>query len=179
MNKYKTILADPPWTYNNKRTGGSMLSGSAQKYPVMSLKEICDLPVAEISDKDSVLFLWSTIPLIEYGFEVMKSWGYQYKTTIVWKKITHLGMGFWFKGRVEVCLFGIKGKIKPFRYQKANFIQSKPGKHFEKPQEFFDLIDPIAPLPKIELFARTKREGWDCWGNEVESDINFKILEGI
>ena len=78
-----------------------------------------------------------------------------------------LGMGFWFRGQCEICLLGIKGKVKAFRCQKANFIQSKIRKHSQKPEEFFELIDPILPRPAIELFARQEREGWDSWGNEI------------
>ena len=76
-------------------------------------------------------------------------------------------MGFWLRGQCEICLLGIKGKVKAFRCQERNFIQSKPRKHSQKPEEFFELIDPIVPRPAIELFARQKREGWDSWGDEI------------
>ena len=166
--KYKTILADPPWQYRNKRTGGSMKSGSAQKYKTMSTEEICNLSlIKEISAKDSILFLWSTIPMLPDAFKVMASWGYQYKTAIIWRKIMSLGMGFWFRGQCEICLMGIKGKIKAFKCQRANFIQSKVRKHSQKPEEFFELIESIIPYPAIELFAREQRENWDAVGDEI------------
>jgi len=166
--KYRTILADPPWQYRNKKTGGSMKSGSAFKYLTMSTKEICNLSVIkEISAKDSVLFLWATIPMLQDAFKVMDSWGFVYKTSIIWRKIMSLGMGFWFRGQCEICLVGIKGKIKAFRCQKANFIQSKARKHSQKPEEFFNLIEPVISYPAIELFARERREKWDSWGNEA------------
>ena len=82
-----------------------------------------------------------------------------------------LGMGFWFRGQIEYCLLGVKGKIKPFRLQKSNFIQSKALRHSEKPEEMRQLIEATGLTPRIELFARKKVDGWDCWGNEVESDI--------
>lgn len=167
--KYKTILADPPWQYRNKKTGGSMSSGSATKYSTMPTDEICNLKVDDIADRDSVLFLWATVPMIEDAFEVMRSWGYKYKTMIVWRKIMSLGMGFWFRGQVELCLLGIKGDVRAFRCQRPNFIQSKVRRHSEKPEEFFELIESHAPKPRIELFARNRRVGWDAWGNEVKN----------
>ena len=83
------------------------------------------------------------------------------------------GMGFWYRGQVEVLLLGVKGKLKAFRIQKANFVEAKVRKHSQKPDEFYELIEATGLGPKIELFARNKRDGWDCWGNEVESDIEL------
>ena len=152
-----------------------MNSGSASKYKVLSVDEICTLPVKDITEKDGVLFLWATTPLLPDAFKVMAAWGFKYKTAIYWRKIMSLGMGFWFRGQVELCLLGIKGKVKAFRSQRPNFIQCKVGKHSEKPEEFLELIEPYVLKPAIELFARRKRESgiWDVWGDEVESDINL------
>jgi len=170
--KYKTIVADPPWQYKNKKTGRSMKSGSQTKYSTMSTEDICSLPLMkDIADKDCILFLWATIPMLPDAFKVMKAWGFTYKTAIIWRKIMSWGLGFWFRGQCEICLMGIKGKIKAFRYQKSNFIQSKVRRHSQKPEEFFELIDPIIPRPAIELFAREKREGWDAWGNEIKGAL--------
>jgi len=173
MKYYRTILADPPWSYRNKRTGGSMTSGSLSKYPTLSLQEICNLPVRDIAHKDSCLFLWATVPLLPDCLHVMQEWGFEYKTAVFWRKIMSLGMGFWFRGQVELCLFGIKGDIHAFRCQKPNFIQSKVRLHSQKPDEFYELIEHITPPPRIELFARSKRNGWDSWGNQVKSDIKL------
>ena len=174
--KYQIIYADPPWSYKNKKTGGSMSSGSSLKYPAMSLEEIKSLPIQKIADKNSVLFLWITVPLLPDGLEVLKVWGYKYKTSLFWRKIMSLGMGFWFRGQVEILLMGIKGKTKAFRIQKSNFIQAKVQKHSQKPKEFRELINKIELYPRIELFARPPKnllfedesyKGWDLWGNEV------------
>ena len=173
MKKYQIIYADPPRAYRNKRTGGSMISGAENKYPVMSDSDICALPVSSIADKNAVLFLWATTPLLPETFEIMKAWGFKYKTAIYWRKIMSLGMSFWYRGQVEVCLLGIRGKVKAFRIQKANFIQTKALRHSEKPIEMRQLIEETGLEPKIELFARRKVEGWDCWGNEVDSDIEL------
>ncbi len=167
--KYQVIYADPPWSYKNKNTGGSMKSGSSAKYKTMTLEEIKELPIKDIQSKNSVLYLWATVPLLPEAFSVMDAWGYTYKTMITWRKIMSLGMGYWYRGQTEHLLLGIKGKIKAFRVQEPNFIQSKVGKHSEKPDEFRKLIDrSVGNLsPKIELFARKKTEGWDVWGDEV------------
>ena len=171
--KYRIIYADPPWQYNNRRTGGSLNSGASAKYPVMSLDELLSLPVKEVASKDSALFLWTTTPMLQDAFRVMNGWGFIYKTALYWRKIMSLGMGFWYRGQVEVCLVGVRGKVKAFRIQKSNFVQTKALKHSEKPQEIRDLIEATGLFPRIELFARQKVDGWDCWGNEVESDIEL------
>ena len=173
MKEYAVIYADPPWSYKNKKTGRNMMLGSISKYPVMSLQEICSLKVP--SSKDSVLFLWATVPLLPDAFKVMESWGFKYKTMITWRKIMSLGMGFWWRGQCEHLLFGVKGKIKAFRMQEANFIQTKVGKHSEKPNEIRQLIEraTVSLNPKLELFARKKYNNWDSWGNEISNDINL------
>ena len=173
MKKYQIIYADPPWSYRNKKTGGSMISGSMAKYPTMPLEEICSLPIRQIVDKNSVLFLWVTCPMMREGLRVMDSWGYKYKTKIYWRKIMSLGMGFWYRGQVEELWLGVKGKVKAFRCQKPNFIQSKVLRHSQKPEEFRERIEECGLQPRIELFARKKTPGWDVWGNEVESDIEL------
>ena len=144
-----------------------MVSGSMAKYPVMSLQEIKSLPIQDIAAKDSVLFLWATAPLLPEAIEVMRAWGYQYKGSLYWRKIMSLGMGFWFRNQVEQLLFGVRGKIKAFRIQKANFIQTKALRHSQKPEEFRKLIEETDLKPRIELFARQKAVGWDAWGNEI------------
>jgi site-specific DNA-methyltransferase (adenine-specific) len=165
--KYRVIYADPPYQYRNVRTGGSMKSGSAQKYPVMKTEDICKLPVNKIGGNDSVLFLWSTVPMLEDALKILHAWGYEYKTAIFWRKIMSLGMGFWFRGQVELCLLGVKGKVKPFRLQKPNFIQTKALRHSQKPEEMRQLIEATGLQPRIELFARQPIEGWDCYGDEI------------
>lgn len=174
--KFNVIYADPPWKYDNKKTGGSMKSGSASKYKTLSFEQIKALDIP--ADKNSVLFLWATVPLLPEILEVMKAWEFKYKTMITWRKIMSLGMGFWWRGQCEHLLFGIKGKIKAFRMQEPNFIQAKVKKHSEKPDEFRQLIERATPYlkNKIELFATNKYDGWICWGNKIDSDIelNFK-----
>jgi N6-adenosine-specific RNA methylase IME4 len=175
--KYHCIVADPPWQYDNKRTGGSMSSGAIQQYPTMSMEEIRDLPVKSITERDCILFLWVTVPLkIEIARSgIIEKWGFQYKTSLFWRKVSSLGLGFWFRNQVEECWLCTKGNMKAFRSSNQNIFESKIRKHSQKPDEFWELIQPFTPKPGIELFAREKREGWDCWGNEIEGNISFSI----
>jgi len=182
MKKYQIIYADPPWQYRDTarykkyRLHGF---GAEHHYNTMPLDEICNLKVKDIADINSVLFLWVTVPLLPYGFKVMESWGYKYKTSIFWRKIMSLGCGHWFRGQVEVCLMGVRGKVKAFRIQKCNVIECKVGKHSSKPEQLYELIEMTGLNPKIELFARSKgeligkRKGWDVWGDQVKSDIKL------
>lgn len=169
-------MADPPWAYRNKNTGGSMKSGAAAKYPTMIVDDICALDVP--ADKNAVLYLWATVPLMPEAFKVMEAWGFKYKTMLTWRKIMSLGMGYWYRGQCEHLLFGVKGKVKAFRVQHPNFIQSKAGKHSAKPQEFIDLINRSTPhLPnKLEMFARQPNPGWDLFGLEVENSIEINSI---
>ena len=180
--RYQVIYADPAWSYRNKSTGGSQNSGSEQKYDTMSTDEICAMPVQAISDKNCVLFLWGTTPMLPEAFQVMSAWGFEYKTAIYWRKIMSMGMGFWFRGQVEVCLVGIRGNIKAFHSQKPNFIQTHVEKHSKKPRVMRGWINEIAEQyhlsPKIELFSRDKIEGWDCWGNQTPTSEQ-KLLAGV
>jgi N6-adenosine-specific RNA methylase IME4 len=175
MKLYDVIYADPPWSYRNKRTGGSMISGAETKYSTMSVVEICDMQIPRA--KDSCLFLWATVPLLPEAFQVMEAWGFKYKTMLTWRKIMSLGMGYWYRGQCEHLLFGVKGKVKAFRIQESNFIQTKALRHSEKPEEFRRLIErSTLHMPnKLELFARKESPGWDVFGNEVENSIQLAV----
>lgn len=184
--KYGVIVADPAWEYDNKRTGGSMKSGSAAHYPTMSFEEICNLPVKNIADRNCVLYLWVTVPFMHYGLHVMEAWGFKFKTALFWRKLRKparcrrarkrgfFGMGFWFRGQVEMCLVGTRGKVKAFRLAKPNFFEASIGRHSEKPARFFELIEPVSEYPRIELFCRGKpRDGWDGWGNQTHNGVEL------
>jgi N6-adenosine-specific RNA methylase IME4 len=151
-----------------------MKSGASQKYDTMPLEDICNLPIKEIATKDAVLFLWTTVPFLHDAFHVMDAWGFKYKTMLTWRKIMSQGMGFWFSGQTEHILFGIRGKIPAFHCHKGNIIQYPTWNlgHSEKPAKFRGLINEVTKglEPKIELFARQRIEGWDCWGNDLPLD---------
>jgi len=185
-NKYNVIYADPPWSYSNKNTGGTNESGAQNKYDIMTNEDICNIPIPDIIEKDSVLFLWATVPLLPEAFVVMDAWGFKYKTMLTWRKIMSLGMGYWFRGQTEHLLLGVKGKVKAFNMQKANFHQCKVGKHSQKPHYFRELIsksveNSFKDPKKVELFARSRDgmfpdieyEGWDVWGNEVNNSVEL------
>ena len=154
-----------------------MKSGAEAHYPTMSIQEICDMPIKELADRDCVLFLWVTVPLLPECFAILDSWGFKYKTMLTWRKIMSLGLGFWFRGQTEHILVCTKGKVKAFRLQECNFIQCKSQKHSKKPEEFRELIErATAKMPernKLELFARSETDGWDVFGNEVENSITL------
>lgn len=153
----------------------------------MSIDLICSMgnnELRDIVDKNAVLFLWVTIPLLPEGLQVMDAWGFKYKTSLTWRKIMSLGMGYWFRGQTEYLLLGVRGKVKPFYMQVANFYQCKAGRHSEKPHYFRELIvkatDKVFTDPRrLELFARTKSglfgdddlKGWDVYGNQVNNSI--------
>lgn len=173
--KYNILYVDPPWQYNNKNTGGSMNSGASCKYETLSLEQLKSINLP--TEKDSCLFLWCPVPIIEYGLELLKTWEFKYKTAIFWNKIGRLGMGYWFRGQVEILLFGIKGSIKAFKCQELNIINHKVLKHSEKPEIFRQLIDKatinITNPKKVELFAKKYSDNWDCYGLELN---NYDIL---
>jgi len=176
MKKYKIIYADPPWRYNDKLNLQN--EGAENHYKTMSLEDIKKLNIDNISDKDCILFLWATMPLLQEAFEVIKSWGFTYKTcAFCWVKTNpksntiFKGIGRWVMGNAELCLLATKGK--PHRIVKNihQIVLAKRGKHSVKPIEVRNrIVKLMGDIPRIELFARERIEGWDAWGNEVPNE---------
>lgn len=181
LKRYDVVYADPAWTYRNKKTGGSHTSGASQHYPTMTTDDIIALPVHQLAKKNSVLFLWATVPMLEDAQRVMKGWGYEYKTLHVWHKVMSKGMGYWWRGQCEILLFGVRGKIKAFRMQESNHLQAHVGRHSEKPDLFRRKIERAADkgglLDKVELFARVHATGWDVWGFDVAASIDLEAYK--
>lgn len=182
MKKYNIIYADPPWKYNARNNKDTKFGGGAMGYySTMSTKDICQLPIKEISDDNCALFLWTTFPRLQDGLLVMKAWGFDYKTVAFnWVKTNKnndkpfFGIGYYTKSNSEVCLLGIKGKMKPISNKVSSIIISPKEEHSKKPNETRErIVKLFGALPRIELFARQRWLGWDCWGNEVESDIDL------
>lgn len=179
MKKYKIIYADPPWDYDNNKSNDPKLGGCY--YKRMSLNDICNLPIKDIADKDCALFLWVTMPKLREGLEVIKSWGFDYKTcAFCWVKQNpkndgiYSGMGHWTNGNAELCLFAKKGRPKRVAKNVKQIVMAHRGRHSEKPAEVRDrIVQLMGDLTRIELFARIKVDGWDAWGNEIDSDIKF------
>ena len=180
--KYKIIYADPPWNYKDQGCQGTM----GNHYKGMHLKDIKALEVSKIADKNSILFLWATYPMLNEALEVIDAWGFEYKTiAFQWVKLNKknnkpfYGLGRWTRGNTECCLLATKGK--PSRKSKAVFqlIQQPLTRHSEKPQEARDkIVELMGDLLRIELFARKKYSGWDVWGDEVNNRTNKDTLSG-
>ncbi len=166
--KYKVIYADPPWCYGDKRDGNT--TGAEDHYPSMTIQELCKMPVKELTEDNAVLFLWVTSPLLEECFEVIRAWGFKYKTSFVWDKVKH-NMGHYNSVRHELLLVCTRGSCLPDNPKLYDSVVSiERGEHSVKPEEFRQMIDDLYPSgARIELFARQPVPGWAAWGNEVES----------
>lgn len=174
---YKTIYADPPWPESG---GGRIKRGADRWYPLMSLDAIAaltveDLPVRNLLHPEGAhLYLWTTNNYLEASFSVLKAWGFEYITTVTWAKIGRLGLGQYFRGATEHCLFATTKKKLPYRTlpdgkraQGLTLITAERQDHSRKPQEMRRYIEAVSHPPYLELFARDRFEGWDVWGNEV------------
>ena len=179
MNKkYQIIYADPPWQFKNYNDD-TATNWAGGHYTLMTLDDIKNLPIKNISGEDCVLFLWVTYPTLPRAFEVIKAWGFEYKTVaFTWVKQDksgmgiYLGMGYWTRSNAEICLLATKGNPKRENADVRQIVLSPRREHSQKPSEIRErIIRLLGDLPRIELFARRKVDGWDCWGNEVESDI--------
>lgn len=172
--KYNIIYADPPWAYKDKALSGNR--GACCKYPVMDTKYICNFPVKQIAADDAILFMWVTMPKLNECFDLIKAWGFEYKTCgFVWikknKKSDSLfwGMGRWTRANAEICLIATKGNPKRQAANVHSVVMTPIEEHSKKPSEIRDrIVQLCGDLPRIELFARQCVDGWDCWGNEVD-----------
>lgn len=182
MKKYKTIVADPPWQYGKwgkasdtplarkKFPNGQWEEDFSLPYSHMTVDEIKGLPVSGIADDDCDLYLWTTQKYLPDAFEVMKAWGFKYCQTLTWCKTPRgTGQGGLFCPTTEFLLLGRKGKMpKKKRNDSTWWNVKRTAVHSKKPEFFQDLIESVSDGPRVELFARRAREGWDVWGNEVE-----------
>jgi N6-adenosine-specific RNA methylase IME4 len=164
--KYNVFLADPPWTYNNTGVDGAV----DKEYPTMTIEQLCEMPVRALTADNSVLFLWTTNPILEECFPVIKSWGFGYKTNLCWiKKNKRTGIGFYVRGVHELLLICVKGQMLP-EHIPLSIIEEEAREHSRKP-EIYGLIEQMYPNCKyIELFARNKekRINWTYYGNEAK-----------
>lgn len=173
---YRTVLADPPWQFQNRTGKVAPEHKRLQRYPTLSLEEIMEIPVGFITTEKSHLYLWVPNALLQEGLKVMEAWGFEYKTNIIWHKIRKdggpdgRGVGFYFRNTTEMLLFGVRGKLRtlnPGRTQ-VNIIKTRKQEHSRKPEEQYELIESCSPGPFLELFARGPRDGWEVWGNQSE-----------
>lgn len=163
--------------WSKKGKGGS----AENHYQTMSIKDICELPIERITDENCILFLWVTFPCLLEGLKAMKKWGFKYKTCgFTWVKRNKksdswfFGLGYWTRANAEICLIGTKGKIKRISKCVLQIVDTHIEEHSKKPSVVRDrIVELVGDLPRIELFARQKIDGWDSWGNEVECDIDL------
>lgn len=177
--KYKTILADPPWQMEFVKR--DVRPNQVQMpYPTMPLRDICNLGIElrPYLDDDCNLFLWTTHKWLPAAFQVMEKWGFRYHCLITWNKLGGLTL-FGFNRRTEFALYGYRGKISVTKTGDSfpTVFEERATIHSAKPQRMYELIEAKTPSPRLELFARRKRLGWDVWGNEVDSDVDLKTEE--
>ena len=187
--KYQIIYADPPWSYNSRMAlgKGAKRSSAEDYYDLMSLEDICKLPIKKIADDDCVLFLWITMPKLFEAQRVIESWGFEYKTcAFTWVKRNKIfsqkrykergiddfmGQGRWTRGNAELCLLATKGKPKRISAKVRQILHTPIQEHSKKPNEARSrIIELLGDLPRIELFARQKVQGWDSWGKQLDME---------
>lgn len=176
--KFKTILADPPWQFQNRTGKMAPEHKRLARYGTMKLDDILALPVEQLADETAHLYLWVPNALLPEGLRVMAAWGFQYKSNVVWHKISKdggpdgRGVGFYFRNVTELVLFGVRGKnartLAPGRRQ-VNFLATRKREHSRKPDEFYDIVESCSPGPYLEMFARGSREGWSTWGDQADA----------
>jgi len=175
--KYSTILADPPWQFQNRTGKVAPEHKRLNRYGTMTLGEICELPVQEIAAEPSHLYLWVPNALLPDGLKVMDAWGFKYVSNIVWEKVRKdgepdgRGVGFYFRNVTELLLFGTRGKnartLAPARSQ-VNIMRTRKREHSRKPDEQYKIIEDCSWGPRLEMFSRGKRPGWTVWGNQAD-----------
>ncbi len=185
---FKTIMADPPWRFQNRTGKVAPEHRRLDRYSTLDLSDICALPVADVAAKDAHLYLWVPNALLPDGMKVMESWGFRYVSNIVWAKRRKdggpdgRGVGFYFRNVTELILFGVRGSMRtlaPARSQ-VNMIETRKREHSRKPDEQYDLIEACSPGPHLEMFARKAHPGWTAWGDEsgTNSSPRGKVHKG-
>lgn len=184
--RYNIIYADPPWRFETYSEGGKEKSPD-KHYNCMNIEDIYNLPVQDITNEDCMLFIWVTFPLLQEGFETIKRWGFSYKTcAFVWVKTkktysinqssflpedsfeSFWGLGYWTRSNAELCLLAKKGSISRQSKSVHQLIYDPVREHSRKPDSTRDkIVELVGDLPRIELFARQRHNGWDAWGNEI------------
>ena len=178
--RFSTILIDPPWRFQNRTGKVAPEHKRLRRYPTMSFEEIAALAVAVHAEEKSHLYMWCPNALLFEALQIMKAWGFKYKTNIVWYKVRKdggpdgRGVGFYFRNVTELLLFGVRGgmrTLKPGRRQ-VNVIIRRKQEHSRKPEDQYRIIEECSPGPYLELFARERIPGWTQWGDQVDSYMN-------
>ena len=175
--RFSTILADPPWRFENRTGKMAPEHRRLARYETMTLADICGLPVEGVAADTAHLYMWTPNALLPEALQVMAAWGFSYKSNLIWHKIRKdggsdgRGVGFYFRNVTEMILFGVRGKnartLAPGRRQ-VNMIETRKREHSRKPDEQYELIEACSPGPYLELFARGERPRWSVWGNQAD-----------
>lgn len=194
---YSTIVADPPWPYDNVEgpraapdhrpnswDGVSGSVGSATRYGSMTIKQLCELPVKTMAEANAHLYLWTTNSFLVEAHEVAKSWGFKTKTLLTWGKIKPNGTpsmkaGYYYRGATEHVLFCVRGKLRLAGPCAPTLFLSPRLAHSVKPEWFYSLVEEQSPASRLEMFARKARLGWDSWGNQISTSTNAVQLDGV
>lgn len=164
-NKYKTVLADPPWDINQKGK-----RGASNHYELMTLDRIKAMPIKELCAENAHLYLWIPNGLLQEGLDVIKAWGFTFRSPIYWIK-PRLGLGNYIRNASETCLFATRGHAPVKFHAQPNWLFAPLQDHSHKPEEQYAIIERLSDGPYLELFARRRQPGWDVWGNEIDADI--------
>lgn len=173
--RFGAIMADPPWRFANRTGKMAPEHRRLHRYRTMTLAEICAMPVADAAAVRSHLYLWCPNALLAWGLEVVRAWGFEYKTNIVWLKVRKdggpdgRGVGFYYRNVTELVLFAVRGGLRtlPPGRRMVNLIATMKEKHSKKPEEIYDMVEHCSPGPYLELFARSIRPGWAAWGDQA------------
>lgn len=185
---FRTVVADPPWRFQNRTGKMAPEHLRLMRYATMDLPEINALPVSSVCAERAHLYLWVPNALLAEGMAVMRAWGFTYKTNLVWYKIRKdggpdgRGVGFYFRNVTELVLFGIRGKdnrtLAPGRRQ-VNLFGERKREHSRKPEALYDVVEDCSPGPYLELFARHERAGWHQWGNEIGDSVENAAISQV
>lgn len=175
---YSTILADPPWRFQNRTGKMAPEHKRLSRYPTLELSDIKEIPVHLVANANSHLYLWVPNALLKEGLEVMEAWGFTYKSNLIWHKVRKdggpdgRGVGFYFRNTTEIILFGIRGKMRTLQAGRSqvNIIRTQKQEHSRKPDDLYRIIESCSLGPYLELFARGKRKKWDVFGNQATED---------
>ncbi|MEO1063777.1 MAG: MT-A70 family methyltransferase [Actinomycetota bacterium] len=169
---FATILADPPWRFDNRTGKIAPEHRRLYRYRTMATDEIAALPVADVAATPAHLYLWVPNALLPDGLTVLSAWGFRYVSLLHWLKVTRDGhpdgraCGFYFRNVTEQLLFGIRGRLRTSCRRTSNLITGRRTEHSTKPNEAYRVIEDVSPGPRLELFARRPRSGWTVWGDE-------------
>lgn len=179
-SKFRTILADPPWRFQNRTGKMAPEHKRLNRYETLDFADLAEMPISLVAEEQSHLYLWVPNALLPEGLALMKAWGFKYKTNIIWHKIRKdggpdgRGVGFYFRNTTEIVLFGIKGNLRTLKRGRSqvNIVKTQKQEHSRKPDQLYEIIEGCSPGPFLEVFARGRREGWSVFGNQAE-DYNI------